>query len=136
MTKRRLATLLQSGALEQLPFRHRPLSRKWPAETLFLQPWQKGISGQGRSFPSGHASAAFFLIAPFFIYRRRQPRVALVWLTGGIIFGVLMSIARITQGGHFLSDNLWAFGMVYLTGLLLSAVMRLDNDNSSAAVPD
>ncbi len=102
----------------------------------FLQPWQKGISGQGRSFPSGHASAAFFMIAPFFIYRRRRPRVAIGWLVGGIVFGVLMSIARIAQGGHFLSDNLWAFGMVYLTGLLLSAVMRLDKEENSPAVPD
>lgn len=102
----------------------------------FLQPWQRGISGQGRSFPSGHASAAFFMSAPFFIYRRRRPRVARAWLIGGIIFGVLMSTARITQGGHFLSDNLWAFGMVYLTGLLLSAVMRLDKGDNSPAVPD
>ena len=102
----------------------------------FLQPWQKGISGQGRSFPSGHASAAFFMSAPFFIYRRRKPRLALGWLIGGIIFGVLMSVARIAQGGHFLSDNLWAFGMVYLTGLLLSAILRLDKGDNAPTVPD
>lgn len=102
----------------------------------FLQPWQKGISGQGRSFPSGHASAAFFMIAPFFIYRHRRPHMAWSWLIGGIIFGILMSIARITQGGHFLSDNLWALGMVYLTGLFLSAVMRLDRGDDSPAAPD
>lgn len=101
----------------------------------FLHPWQKGISGQGRSFPSGHASAAFFLMAPFFIYRRRRPRLARNWLIGGIIFGVFMSIARITQGGHFLSDNLWAFGMVYLTGLLLSALMRLERTGPPDPVP-
>lgn len=101
----------------------------------FLQPWQKGITGQGRSFPSGHSSAAFFMSAPFFIYRRRRPRLARGWLAGGICFGLLMSFARISQGGHFLSDILWAFGMVYLTGLLLSAAMGLDRaDKPSSAL--
>lgn len=102
----------------------------------FLHPWQKGISGQGRSFPSGHASAAFSLIAPFFIYRRRRPRPARGWLAAGILFGVLMSIARITQGGHFLSDNLWALGMVYLTGLLLSVIMGLDREGAPPAASE
>lgn len=92
----------------------------------FLQPWQKGISGGGRSFPSGHSSAAFFMIAPFFIYRRRKPGIARNWLVGGMIFGVLMSLTRIIQGAHFLSDNLWAFGIVYLVGLWLAAAMKLD----------
>lgn len=101
----------------------------------FLHPWQKGVSGQGRSFPSGHASAAFFLIAPFFIYRRRRPKLAQGWLIGGISFGILMSIARIAQGGHFLSDNIWSFGMVYLTGLLLSMVIGFEPENNSPAVP-
>lgn len=101
----------------------------------FLQPWQKGVRGQGRSFPSGHASAAFFMIAPFFIYRRRRPRLARVWLISGVVFGLLMSIARIAQGGHFLSDNLWAFGMVYLTGLLLSVIMRLDGEDHPQSIP-
>ncbi len=100
----------------------------------FLQPWQKGVSGQGRSFPSGHASAAFFLIAPFFIYRRRSPRCGRYWLMGGISFGILMSFARITQGGHYLSDIVWAFGMVYLTGLLLSAAMRMDREYAPPAL--
>ncbi len=101
----------------------------------FLQPWQKGVTGQGRSFPSGHASAAFFMIAPFFIYRRRKPRLALYWLIGGMVFGILMSIARTAQGGHFLSDDLWAFGMVYLTGLFLATVMRLDQTETPIAHP-
>jgi membrane-associated PAP2 superfamily phosphatase len=92
----------------------------------FLQPWQKGEDGKGRSFPSGHASAAFYMTAPFFIYRRTNKQLARIWLAGGLTFGLLMSIARITQGGHFLSDNLWAWGMVHLTALALCYILGLD----------
>lgn len=94
----------------------------------FLHPWQKGIAHKGRSFPSGHASAAFYLTAPFFIYRRRNPRMAAWWLTGGLLFGALMSVARITQGGHFLTDTLWAWGVVHLTAVALYYLLKLDRD--------
>lgn len=93
----------------------------------FLHPWQKGNSGNGRSFPSGHASAAFAMTAPYFVLRRTSRRRALAWLTGGLVFGLFMSAARITQGGHFLSDCLWAWGMVHLTGLALMSAFRLDD---------
>lgn len=92
----------------------------------FLQPWQIGTSGKGRSFPSGHSSAAFYMTAPFFIYRRSKKRLACAWLACGLIFGILMSIARITQGGHFLSDTLWAWGMVHLCALLLAVLLKPD----------
>jgi membrane-associated PAP2 superfamily phosphatase len=99
----------------------------------FLQPWLKGEDGTGRSFPSGHASAAFYMSAPFFIYRRTNKRRARIWLLGGLIFGVFMSIARITQGAHFLSDILWAWGMVYLMALALSYCMGIDRTDAAPA---
>ncbi len=92
----------------------------------FLQPWQPGISGHGRSFPSGHSSAAFYLATPWFVYRRRKPMQARAWLLGGCAFGLLMSVARISQGGHFLTDCLWAFGMVWLVGQILAAALLRD----------
>lgn len=98
----------------------------------FLQPWQKGIAHKGRSFPSGHASAAFYMTAPFFIYRRRKPLVAHAWLIGGIIFGLMMSVARLAQGGHFLSDNLWAWGMVHLTAVALYYAMGFHKEEPCA----
>lgn len=94
----------------------------------FLHPWQKGEAHMGRSFPSGHASAAFYLTAPYFLFRRHKPGTAALWMAGGLIFCGLMSIARLTQGAHFLSDNLWAWGMVHLTGAALYYLLRLDRD--------
>lgn len=98
----------------------------------FLHPWQNGIAHNGRSFPSGHSSAAFFLTAPYFVYRRRKPRTAAMWMAGGLLFGILMSVARITQGGHFLSDTLWAWGMVHLVAVALYYLFRLDRDEAAA----
>jgi len=101
----------------------------------FLHPWQKGLDGNGRSFPSGHSSAAFYMAAPYLIYRRNDRRRAYAWLAGGLLFGVVMSIARITQGAHFLSDTLWAFGVVALSALLLAALLNLDGTADPAPAP-
>lgn len=98
----------------------------------FLDPWQKGVAHAGRSFPSGHSSAAFYLTAPFFVYRRKNARIARMWLAGGLGFGLVMSVARIAQGGHFLSDTLWAWGMIHLIAVALYYVLGLDRDDSAA----
>lgn len=136
-----LLTLLGPGVLVNFVFKEH-WGRPRPREVVelggtkgFLQPWQWGASGGGRSFPSGHASAAFVMTAPYFIYRRTHRRRALTWLTAGTVFGMFMSIARITQGGHFLSDCLWAWGMVHLTALVLAALIlpRQDTVLANAA---
>jgi membrane-associated PAP2 superfamily phosphatase len=99
----------------------------------FLQPWQPGTDGRGRSFPCGHASAAFYMMAPYFIYRRFRNRqhIAKRWLLGGILFGLLMGYARLSQGGHFLSDILWAWGMVWLTALILASYLLPEEEHNA-----
>jgi lipid A 4'-phosphatase len=135
-----LLLALGPGLLVNIVFKDswgRPRPREivqFEGKKIFLQPWQKGISGQGRSFPSGHAAAAFYMIAPYFIYRHRNKRRARAWLAGGVIFGTFMSIARISQGGHFLSDTLWAFGIVYMTALTLATVLRLDQTSAEPSL--
>src|SRR5919197_39060 len=54
------------------------------------------------AFVSGHAAVAAFPVAGFFIARRRRTRV--LWLAGGLAFGVTIGLARILTGSHFLSD--------------------------------
>lgn len=68
----------------------------------------------GRSFPSGHASIGFYLMTPYFVLLAYRRRLAYGFLIAGILFGTLMGVTRILQGGHFLTDVLWAGGMVYL----------------------
>ena len=45
--------------------------------------------------------------------------VALLSFSTGLIYGILMSIARILQGGHFLSDTIWSLGVVLSTIIVL-----------------
>ncbi|NVN90555.1 MAG: phosphatase PAP2 family protein [Desulfuromonadales bacterium] len=101
----------------------------------FRHPWQPAINNsKGHSFPSGHCSAAFYMTAPFFIYRHRKPELAKRWLVGGAGFGLLMSYARIAQGGHFLSDTLWAWGIVHMLAIMLSTLL-LSNRNTMVYAP-
>jgi len=94
----------------------------------FHKVWVKGTSGLGKSFPSGHASAAFYLLSPFFVFRKRSRKIALSFLSGGLLYGVLMGTARMVQGGHFPSDVIWAGGFVYLSGLTLYYMLKMDRD--------
>ncbi|MBI1920604.1 MAG: phosphatase PAP2 family protein [Geobacter sp.] len=89
----------------------------------YLPVWEKGTSGVGKSFPCGHAAAGFTLISPYFLLRRRYPRAAKAVLLLGLGYGTLMGIARMTQGGHYLTDVIGAGVVSYLTGLWLSRMM-------------
>jgi lipid A 4'-phosphatase len=94
----------------------------------FLPVWVKGEAGHGKSFPSGHASVGFFLFAPFFFLRGKAKKEAFLFLALGILYGLLLGLGRIIQGGHFLSDVLWAGGFTYLTGLTLSYIFGFCRD--------
>jgi len=90
--------------------------------------WDPGRPGQGRSFPSGHAAIGFFLMAPFFVLRSRAPGWALKVLATGVLYGGLMGLGRMIQGGHFLTDIIWSGVLVYLTGVVLCHAFRLDRE--------
>ena len=92
----------------------------------FHQLWERGEAGQGGSFPSGHASIGFFMMAPFFIAGKSHRKTAFGFLVLGIAYGLFMGAARIVQGGHFLSDVVWSGLMTYLTGLALAYLFHFD----------
>jgi len=96
--------------------------------------WRPGSPGVGRSFPSGHAAIGFFIMAPFFILRRRAPGWARRALAAGILYGSLMGLTRMIQGGHFLTDVIWAGFLVYLTGLFLYYLFRLDQEGLPGSI--
>jgi len=96
----------------------------------FHNPWERGVPGEGKSFPSGHGASAFYLAMPFFVLRRRYPRAALRVFVFGMLYGAVMGVARIAQGGHFVSDILWAWGVVHLTAVTLYYLMGLDRERA------
>jgi len=90
----------------------------------FVYVWDIARDPHSRSFPSGHASMGFYLMAPAFLLYRRHPRWALAFLGLGLLAGSTIGVARLAQGGHFASDVLWSGGMVYATGVLLCGVFQ------------
>lgn len=65
------------------------------------------------SFVSGHAAMGFFPLVLAMLGRRYRP-----WLFAGLGLGMLTGAARIAQGGHFLSDIVFAFYVVYFAAWL------------------
>ncbi len=72
------------------------------------------------SFVSGHASVGFYVLALAFVWPRRRA----LWLGIGTGAGLVVGLVRIVQGGHFLSDVLFAGIVVYLTARVLATLMH------------
>jgi membrane-associated PAP2 superfamily phosphatase len=91
----------------------------------------------GRCFPSGHASAGFCLLAFYFAgLALRNRRLALAGLWGGIAAGMLFGFARLVQGAHFLSHNLWSALVCWLVILAVyAAVIGLPKSAPPAPEP-
>lgn len=73
------------------------------------------------SFVSSHAANGYFLLALGLV---APPPVRRRWFAAGLIAGTVIGLGRMAQGGHFLSDVLFAFFAVWLSGQLVLAFVR------------
>jgi len=64
----------------------------------------------GNSFSSGHGAAAFSVLGFALLARSRKK----FWIALALSYGVAVSFARIIGGGHYLSDNVTSFFIVYI----------------------
>jgi len=103
---------------------------EFSGEKQYVPLLAKRSPGSGNSFASGHASTGFYLFAPYFFLRRRSKKWAVFFLVLGLSYGSLVGLARIIQGAHFLSDVVWAGGLVYLSGLVFYYVLRPDRESA------
>jgi len=120
-----LTLLLGPGLLVNVVFKDQ-WGRARPAQTTefggtaqFTPPWV--ISDQCHkncSFVCGDASVGFVLLAIAFVSRR--PRL---WLFVGLVTGSALGLMRMGQGGHFFSDVIFSFYVVYFAAWALHRFM-------------
>jgi len=113
--------LLVNGVIKDVWRRPRPretveLGGSHPYRKVLEIPHRKF---RGKSFPGGHASAGFILVMFYFLYKPKGRKWAGLALLFGIGWGTWLSYVRIVLGGHFFSDNLYAFGINWFLVLLL-----------------
>lgn len=67
-----------------------------------------------KSFPSGHASTGFYYFSILFLGIRTQRKwIIYLGLSLAMGLGILLSICRISQGGHFFTDTLFSALFMY-----------------------
>ena len=69
------------------------------------------------SFPAGHPAIGFYLVS--FAFLVRDPRRRRIAEGATMATGALIGVARMAQGGHFLSDVVFSGLLVYATSWLL-----------------
>lgn len=77
-----------------------------------------GTPGKGASFPCGHCTMGFVFLA-MAAFHQRNKLLAYSGITVGIVSGTLLSVARVVQGAHFLSDTVWSLGFITITATVL-----------------
>ncbi|MFN8771210.1 MAG: phosphatase PAP2 family protein [Neisseriaceae bacterium] len=81
-----------------------------------FRPFYKPEFGESKnnSFPSGHATIGFFLGVPLLALKRRRLGFAVSIIGGGIV-----GLVRILQGGHYLSDVIFSWIIVWFSSELI-----------------
>lgn len=87
------------GPLDTLPY-----GGEHPHRGLLMQLWLYGRPAGGHSFPAGHASGGFALMALYYLPLTRRWRSRLLLL--GFAFGWGMGLYQMARGEHFLSHTL------------------------------
>lgn len=89
--------------------------------------WSPNFSAQpepSKSFPCGHCTMGFFFLAPALAARRAgRPGMSSLFFVSAFALGGALGIARMAQGGHFLSDVLFTALLMWLTALVLEQLI-------------
>ncbi|MBT5717516.1 MAG: phosphatase PAP2 family protein [Opitutae bacterium] len=85
-------------------------------EHQFKHVSEPSYSNHHKSFPSGHAASGFHLCALSIYFRKKWKFYSFCTFA---CWGILISTARLLQGGHFISDIFGAIILVALTFVLL-----------------
>ncbi len=115
--------LVIEGVLKNTVGRPRPVQvEQFGGTQVYQGPFVQGKDPKHhRSFVSSHAAAGFALISLGLtcgpVWRRR-------WLLIGIVTGGIVGLGRMMQGGHFLSDVIFAFYAVWLSCELVAWIDR------------
>jgi hypothetical protein len=122
-----LTTILGAGVLVNgilKPYCGRPRPREIVAfngQWEFCSPCFNDAPGKGQSFPCGHCTMAFIFVTLIYL-RRKSAAVAYGGAAFGLIYGILMGVARAAQGAHFVTDTLWSLGVLVIVSLLLNYI--------------
>jgi len=95
-----------------------------------------GSAKGAKSFPCGHASMGFYMAVPYLFLRRKRKLLAYLFLAVGVGYGFVIGTARMMAGGHFLSDVIWAGGMVWIAALAGYYLFRYDTPVEVAPVDE
>lgn len=104
--------LVVGGILVEVVFkenwgRARPVNVEQFAGAYKFSPAYVIAKQEGKSFVSGHAAIGYsFLVLGFIMGKKR-------WFVPGLALGVVLSLTRIIQGGHFFSDVFLAGFFIY-----------------------
>lgn len=122
-----LALVLGPGLLANVLFKNE-WGRARPAqvaafggEATFSSAWERSDQCQRNcAFVCGDATVGFALLIPAFLNPRRRR----LWLAAGLAAGAGLGWMRMAQGGHFLSDVVFAFYLVYFAAWWLDRWLR------------
>jgi lipid A 4'-phosphatase len=124
--------LIVNGLLKPLTNRPRPVQTDlFGGHHPFVAAWSLGESGlDHRSFASGEAAAAMYLVAFAFVvaapWRKSIAGLAVLW-------AFVISLNRIAFGAHYLSDVLVAWGMTLAVVLQLRSLLLADTTGRASA---
>lgn len=79
-----------------------------------------GTFRYGQCFPAAHASGGFALVGLYLFARCYAPRARWAALGTGLLIGTIYGFAQQLRGAHFVSHDLWALAVCWVTALLLA----------------
>lgn len=126
------AGLLTNGVLKEYWGRPRPKQvEEFGGTQSFRAFYQPNFQQPqpSKSFPCGHCTMGFYFFALALVGYRLENR--LIWNLGlalALVLGISLSLARIAQGGHFLSDTLFAALLMWYTALAMDWLVYANDE--------